>query len=252
MAKISIDIDYIKDSLSKIGYVICDSIERENYGLNWQFKFSNSGAIVTVYDTNTKKNTVVNGKCEEGEQSALKEIVDALKCKELEIDSSNETIVKLINSKKEGSYYDFKRQWQDDRKNGDLLHDILCLANNIDFVDAYLVVGVSDNYEVVGVNDWKKSNEIIDFIKSKKFAGGHLPDLEVKKIFYKYRKLDVLLIKTSNKVPFYLEEQYRDVGVQIYTRVGDTNTPKNRFASYNDVKKLWGRHFGIELPKDTI
>ena len=74
MAKVSIDIEYVKDSLSKIGYVISDCIERENNGTNWQLKFSNSGANVTIYDTNTKKNTVVNGKCEEGEKESLKEI----------------------------------------------------------------------------------------------------------------------------------------------------------------------------------
>ena len=58
MAKISIDIKDIKGSLSQIGYEISDCIERENNGTNWQIKFHNSGAIVTIYDTNTKKNTV--------------------------------------------------------------------------------------------------------------------------------------------------------------------------------------------------
>ena len=76
MAKVSIDIDYVKDSLLRIGYVISDCIERENNGLNWQLKFSNSSACVTIYDTNTKRNTVVNGKCDDGEQEALKELVD--------------------------------------------------------------------------------------------------------------------------------------------------------------------------------
>lgn len=250
MAKVSIDIEYVKESLSKIGYVICDCIERENNGLNWQFKFSNSGAIVTVYDTNTKKNTVVNGKCDEGEQSALKEIVDGLKCKELSIDPINETIVSLINTRKENCYYDFKEKWYDKKKNEDLLHDILCLANNIDFVDAYLIIGVKDDYEVVGVHDSRKSNDIIDFLKSKKFAGGHLPELEFKQVYYKHFKIDVLVIKSSTRVPFYLEEKYQNVGTLIYTRVGDTNTPKNQMAGYNDVERLWRRHFGIELSKD--
>jgi carbamoyl-phosphate synthase large subunit len=71
MAKISIDIENIKESLTAIGYEISDCIERENNGFNWQIKFYNSGAIVTIYDTNTKKNTVVNGKYEEGENKIL-------------------------------------------------------------------------------------------------------------------------------------------------------------------------------------
>lgn len=68
MSKISIDIEYIKLNLKNIGYEISDCIERENNGTNWQLKFSNSGAIVTIYDSNNMKNTVVNGKADDYEK----------------------------------------------------------------------------------------------------------------------------------------------------------------------------------------
>ena len=71
MAKISIDIEYIKSCLSNIGYKISDCIEKENNGVNWQIKFSNSGAIVTIYDSNRIGNTVVNGKPAEEEKDKL-------------------------------------------------------------------------------------------------------------------------------------------------------------------------------------
>lgn len=48
MTKITVDIKYIKDQLKKIRYEISDCIQRENNGLNWQLKFSNSGASVTI------------------------------------------------------------------------------------------------------------------------------------------------------------------------------------------------------------
>lgn len=243
MAKVSIDIEYVKESLSKIGYVISDCIERENNGINWQIKFNNSGASVTIYDTNTKKNSVVNGKCEDGEKEALKEIVDGIKCKELSIDPINEIIVGFINSQKEGSNYDFKQEWHTSGKDGDLLHDILCMANNVDNVDAYLIIGVTDNYEVVGVKDWKKSSDIYDFLRSKKFAGGHMPEVELKKVYYRHFKIDVLVINHSSNVPFFLSERYKDLGMQIYTRVGDTNTPKIEAADYSVIEKLWKIHF---------
>lgn len=35
MTKITVDIEYIKDQLKKIGYEISDCIPRENNGLNW-------------------------------------------------------------------------------------------------------------------------------------------------------------------------------------------------------------------------
>jgi len=246
MTKISIDIESIKTAIEEIGYEISDCIERENNGYNWQIKFHNSGAVVTIYDTNTKKNTVVNGKCEEGESDALKKIVDGIKCKELSVDVQNAKIVELINSKKEANYYDFKQQWHSEKKDADLLHDILCLANNIDNVDAYLIIGINDAYEVVGVGDWKKSHELIDYVKSKGFAGGHMPDFELLQIFYKFHKIDVLWIKSSKYVPFYITKKYKDVGTQIYTRVGDTNTPKDESANYNDIEKLWRIHFERE------
>ncbi len=243
MAKISIDIEGIKNALEEIGYEISDCIDRENFGINWQIKFHNSGAIVTIYDTNTKKNTVVNGKYEEGEKEALKEIVDGLKCKEISIDPLNPVIVSLINSKQEGCHYDFKQEWHSEGKQSDLLHDILCLANNTANTDAYLIIGVTDSYDVVGVSDWQKSNDVFDFLRSKKFAGNHIPEIQLHKLYYKHHKIDVIEIKSSQNVPFYLDEKYRDVGVQIYTRVGDTNTPKNECANYNDVETLWRIHF---------
>ena len=97
-----------KKGLKDIGYEICDCIEQENNGKNWQLKFSNSGAIVTIYDSNNTRNTVVNGKSNDEEKNELKFIVDMLKCKELSIDPLNTAIVDLIRSRKEDCFYDFK------------------------------------------------------------------------------------------------------------------------------------------------
>ena len=72
MTKITVDIEYIKDQLKKIGYEISDCIPRENNGLNWQLKFKNSGASVTIYDSNNVKNTVVNGRVDDEEKKILK------------------------------------------------------------------------------------------------------------------------------------------------------------------------------------
>ncbi len=49
MAKISIDIEHIKTGLHEIGYEISDCIQKGNNGKNWQLKFNNSGAVVTIY-----------------------------------------------------------------------------------------------------------------------------------------------------------------------------------------------------------
>lgn len=242
MSKISIDIENVKNSLCSIGYEISDCIERENNGLNWQLKFSNSGAVVTIYDTNNKKNSVVNGKLEDNEGIQLKDIIDKIKCKELYIDKLNNEIIKLINLHKENHYYDYKQEMHKNME--DFLHDILCLSNNIENRDAYLIFGVTDNYEVIGIDKELESNNIFDFLGKQKFAGNHRPDIEVKNLYYKYKKIAVIVCKSSKHVPFYLMERCRKVNPnQIYTRVGDTNTPINEHASYSDIETLWRFHF---------
>lgn len=244
MSKISIDIDSIKNSLEMIGYTISDVIERENNGKNWQFKFSNSGAIVTVYDTNTKKNTVVNGKCEEGEQQSLKEIVDGIKCNEIVIHPLNRNIVELINGRRELSYFDIKKEWYSADKDQDMLHDILCLCNNQEHHEAYLVIGVTNQFSIVGVAHHKASNDIYDFLRNKHFAGDHIPEVELFQMYYQYHQIDVLVCKSTKAVPFYITDTYRGVFAnQIYTRLGDTNTPKTQSANYLEIENLWRYHF---------
>lgn len=244
MSKINIDIEYIKNQLQNIGYEVSDCVERENNGLNWQLKFSNSGAVVSIYDSNRPKNTVVNGKPDDGEKERLKWIVDSLKAKELFIDPLNATIVSMIRSRKEDYYYDFKETQYGENKKYDLLHDVLCLLNNTENRDAYLIIGVTNDFQPVGVEKSIESNNLIDWLKHLAFAGNALPDIEVKHLFYTYKKIDVIVCKHSSDVPYYLEKREGKVEpFHIYTRVGDTNTPVNENASHEDVCKLWKYHF---------
>ena len=52
-----------------------------------------------------------------------------------------EIIVNLIEKKTEGGFWDFKRSWHE--SNADLLHDIICMANNIENRDAYIIIRVA-------------------------------------------------------------------------------------------------------------
>ena len=47
-----------------------------------------------------------------------------------------------------------------------------------------MIIGVTDSYEVVGIENKLVSNNLFDFLKNKKFAGDHVPDVEVKNLFY--------------------------------------------------------------------
>ena len=51
-------------------------------------------------------------------------------------------IFELINLKQEGEYWDFKRQWHENKT--DLLHDIICMANNLSNNDGYIIIGIDE------------------------------------------------------------------------------------------------------------
>ena len=59
-------------------------------------------------------------------------------------------IRQLIELSAEGEYWDFKQQWHSN--NAELLHDIICMANNLVNRDAYIIVGVADSKSVQGVS----------------------------------------------------------------------------------------------------
>ena len=42
-----------------------------------------------------------------------------------------EEILELISLKQEGAYWDFKKEWYEEGKQPDLLHDIICMSNNL-------------------------------------------------------------------------------------------------------------------------
>ena len=62
------------------------------------------------------------------------------------------------------------------------------MSNNLENRDAYLIISVTDDFEVIGIDETCKSNNIYDFIKSKKIAGDFKPEIEIKNIYYKYKK----------------------------------------------------------------
>ena len=167
-------------------------------------------------------------------------------------------ILRLLDLKQEGGFWDFKKNWYTESKIADLLHDIICMANNLENRDAYIIIGVDEeNYELVDVtvdSNRKNTQNIVDFLKDKKFAGDIRPTVFVKQVVIHDRVIDVIVIKNSNKTPFYLKEKYRDVNSNnIYTRIQDTNTPKNMNADIDKVEYLWKKRFGlIQTPMEKL
>lgn len=161
-----------------------------------------------------------------------------------------EIITNLISQKREGDYWDFKQEHHKESKL--FVHDVMCLANNKDNVDAYLIYGVTDTAEVIGVPATNLNQDsMIQMIEGAPFAGGNYPYVTLHSLSIDGKKVDVLAIKKSNHVPFYL---YRDnkkdgsvisrAGV-IYARNGSKNTNKTSTPSVAHIENLWKIRFGI-------
>ncbi len=168
-------------------------------------------------------------------------------------------ILDLIELKQEGPYWDFKKEWYSHNKKADLLHDIICMANNLENKDSYIIIGVDeqDDYKLNSVGDdtnRKNTQMIVDFLKDKKFAGGIRPTVYVETITVEDKDIDVIVIKNSYNTPFYLIERYQNIiANNIYTRVMDTNTPKDKSADIHHVEYLWKKRFRlISTPLERI
>lgn len=157
-----------------------------------------------------------------------------------------EKIIELINLKKEGDYWDFKEKWQEETS--DLIKDIICFANTPHNKDCYIIYGVTNNFEIIGLNrdNRRKQADIINTLSSLNFANKEIPQIELQSFEIHNKILDILIIKDSDKTPFYLEKSYGEMFANcIYTRNGDTNTPNKSNAKYNEIELLWKKRFGL-------
>lgn len=159
-------------------------------------------------------------------------------------------IMRLVSLHQEGGYWDFKRQWYE--KKSDLLHDIICMANNLCNHEAYIIIGVDEKtgYSIVDVSDdpnRRNTQNVVDFLKDKKFAGGVRPLVRVEQVFLNQGDVDVIVVENSHNTPFYLTDSYERIRANyIYTRIMDTNTPVDRSADIDKVEALWRKHFYLD------
>lgn len=167
-------------------------------------------------------------------------------------------IEKLIAKKTEGGFWDFKRSWHE--TNADLLHDIICMANNIENRDAYVIIGVTNSGEFNDIsNDSNRKNtkKLIDLLREVRFVGQFRPIVNVETLSIRGNTLDIILIENTTNTPYVLEEDYvekkktqadKDKVIRqgnIYTRIQDTNTPVDKTADYDKVELLWKKRFHL-------
>lgn len=165
-------------------------------------------------------------------------------------------IFELISLKQEGEFWDFKRQWHEN--NADLLHDIICMANNPTDNDGYIIIGIDEKDDfavhcVTSKPNRKNTQNLVDFLKDKAFVGDRRPTVYVQSIEWAEQFIDVIVIQNNMYTPYYLTKDYRDKDKllkanHIYTRVMDSNTAKDCNADLDKVEYLWKKRFGINKP----
>ncbi len=174
-------------------------------------------------------------------------------------------IEELIQSQREDDWWDFKREHHHDK--GDLVHDITCMANSRADRDAYIIFGIGDQtFEILGVeNDANRRDQqrVVNILRNIHYAGSVRPRIEMRTITIENHEIDVLIVKNTSDVPYYLEKSYQDGNItssdgkkigktvlpyRIYTRVVDNNTAIDGNADMNDVEYLWRKRFGIDRP----
>lgn len=159
-------------------------------------------------------------------------------------------VLELLNLRQEGSYWDFKGEWYSN--NQDLLHDIICMANNLVSHDCYIIIGVDEEngFKLLDVSadpNRRTTQNIVDFLRDKRFAGSIRPTVNVTNLTIGKESIDVLIIHNDRNTPYFLTENYQGVYENnIYTRVMDSNTPKNRSADIWHIERLWKKRFGID------
>lgn len=166
-------------------------------------------------------------------------------------------IEELLARGYEGGFWDYKSDYPDSKE--DKLDDIICMSNNLEDRDAYLIYGASDNGTVLGIEKSVKSRytsaSIIQFLRTIPFAGGYIPQVEVHTLQFGEHEVDVLLVLRGTHTPYYLQEEYgkspqlsnRVRPGAIYTRTSDINTPKDKTASIEHTEYLWRKRFGYDL-----
>lgn len=163
-------------------------------------------------------------------------------------------IFKLIDSSKEGLYWDFKQNPHNN--NAELLHDILAMANCLHDGNRYIIIGVKDpkeNCEIVGSNQKtrKTQSDLIDFISTKNFAGD-FPEVSLEIIQINNFEIDVIIIHNNPLKPYFLKRDFKDKGCivkanYIYSRISDRNTPINESCDYSTIKEMWKEQFCLSL-----
>lgn len=165
-----------------------------------------------------------------------------------------EDLFDKLCKEKESEYLDYKEVAH--KFNDDLIHDILCMANSKYPGNKYIVLGVTDSGDRIGLINLIKDHELTDFLRGK-FNRSLENTIIVDDISHQGKNFQIITIIKRMDGPFFLVKDFKDskktkpksirAGV-IYTRHGSTNTPVDSTASDDEIEAMWRARFALDLP----
>lgn len=173
----------------------------------------------------------------------------------IECTIQNKILFDLL-TQEESNFLDFKKEWYKDT--GELIFDILCMANSNADSDRYLIIGVENKTKKIEdiSNDINRKSEenLHNLIQNSDF--NIKPTVFVKSLHTEEGCVDVIIIKNTRYKPYFLLKDKRikknmeprtiRAGV-VYTRDGAVNTPINNTASEYQIAQMWQERFGLTL-----
>lgn len=159
--------------------------------------------------------------------------------------------IRQLLDQPESEWLDFKMVHHADTLS--LLHDILCLSNAWAERRRYLVYGVKNDGELVGVAtdaNRRKGADVQDLLRSARM--NRIPTVSMRTEIVDGHEIDLLAIENRPDKPFFLlaDKEYRGQVIRagvVYTRIGDTNVPLKECAPEANVELAWRERFGIGL-----
>lgn len=155
-----------------------------------------------------------------------------------------------LSLQQEGESWDYKKEWY--IKKHDLLLDIICMSNLVGYEDGIIIIGCDEEHDhrlidIKADPNRRDTAKIVDFLRDKHFARGVRPVVYVHTMTVQGVTIDVIVVKNTRNTPYYLTERFGDICANhIYTRVMDTNTPRDKSADPDRVEKLWKKRFALD------
>lgn len=154
----------------------------------------------------------------------------------------------------EDEFHDFKQQWHEDKS--ELVRDILNFVNTSHHKDCYIIFGVSDNREIIGIEGDKnrKNTEMLSDLLHKLYLSTNSQiKTKVDTLTIEGKEIDILTIFNTDFVPVYLTKDYRPKGTKglssglIYARNGSINTPRNESTSFDTLNSLFKKFNKLDV-----